>query len=286
MNSLDSTSLTFWESVGLWGFIFVWVGVAGEGVDIFIKLFCKKLHERKKHSLDVIGAVFWVVLVIALAIEFLGNVQAMRIADLINSRLNDEAGQARKAAGEANERASTNEAQVATLEKETADAKLETAKIELDKAELGRKVGVLFDENTPRFLLINPEKLHEELRKRPKGTFEILYLATDQEASFFAKLLASDLQRDGWKMLRYKSITLKEAEKLDSFGGIVLKGKDGDSVRYDNKQLQFMFPTNSALGNMYASLLNSRDGTIMIQFFGDSSLKDGSVQIVIGQKIM
>jgi hypothetical protein len=105
MTALDSSSLKFWESIGLWGFIFVWVGVAGEGVEIFIKLFRRKLYERKKFCLDVIGAAFWVVLVVALAVEFLGNAKAMRIADSINSQLDAEAGQARKDAGAAIERA-------------------------------------------------------------------------------------------------------------------------------------------------------------------------------------
>ncbi len=105
MTALDSASLKFWESVGLWGFIFVWVGVAGEGVEIFIKLFQRKLYERKQFCLDVIGAAFWVVLVVALAVEFWGNVRAMRIADSINSQLDAEAGKARKDAGAAIERA-------------------------------------------------------------------------------------------------------------------------------------------------------------------------------------
>jgi len=74
-------------------------------VEIFIKLFRRKLYDRKKFCLDVIGAAFWVVLVVALAVEFWGNVKAMRIADSINSQLDAEAGQARKDAGAAIERA-------------------------------------------------------------------------------------------------------------------------------------------------------------------------------------
>jgi hypothetical protein len=100
MITFDSSSLKFWESVGLWGFVFVWVGVAGEGVEIFIKFFRPKLYNRKKSCLDAIGAVFWIVLVVALAVEFIGNIKAMRIADAENARLNERASKFELAAAE------------------------------------------------------------------------------------------------------------------------------------------------------------------------------------------
>jgi hypothetical protein len=130
MTALDSASLKFWESVGLWGFIFVWVGVAGEGVEIFIKLFQRKLYERKKFCLDVIGAIFWAVLVVALAVEFLGNVKAMRIAESINSQLDVEAGRARKEAGAAIERAGIAEQKASEANERAAKFELEAAKLE------------------------------------------------------------------------------------------------------------------------------------------------------------
>ena len=87
MTVVDLSSLKFWESVGLWGFVFVWVGVAGEGAEIFTKLLLPKLYKQRQRCFDRIGAFFWVVLVVALATEFLGNVKAMRIADAENTRL-------------------------------------------------------------------------------------------------------------------------------------------------------------------------------------------------------
>ncbi len=111
MSALNASSLKFWESVGLWGFVFVWVGVAGEGAEIFAKLLLPKLYKARQRCFDVIGAFFWIVLVLALAAEFLGNVKAMRISDTENATLG-------RLASAANERAESTALQVETLRKE------------------------------------------------------------------------------------------------------------------------------------------------------------------------
>jgi hypothetical protein len=138
MTALDSSTLKFWESVGLWGFVFVWVGVAGEGIEIFIKLFRPKLYERKKLCLDVIGAVFWIVLVMALAVEFLGNVKAMRIADAENTRLDG-------LASAATERAANAELKVEQLRKENAQLEIKLQPRRITAAQREKFIELLKD---------------------------------------------------------------------------------------------------------------------------------------------
>jgi hypothetical protein len=98
MTVLDSAALKTWESVGLWGFVFVWVGVAGEGAEIIAKLRFKKSFKKHEHSWDIVSGICWLILVVALAVEFMGNVNAMRIADRENTRLADLASAANERA--------------------------------------------------------------------------------------------------------------------------------------------------------------------------------------------
>jgi hypothetical protein len=130
MPSADLSWFNFWELVGEWGFVFVIAGVAGEGIEIFIKLFRPKLYNRKKSCLDIIGAIFWIILVVALAVEFLGNFKAIQIAGRINAELHATASQAEKEAGQANERASTNELAAKQLEIQLTETKTELANAE------------------------------------------------------------------------------------------------------------------------------------------------------------
>jgi hypothetical protein len=104
MNPLDPGSLKFWETFGELGFILVVIGVVGEGIEILPKLLKPELYERNKRTLEKIGLSFWIILILGLAAEFLGNHKAMRIANSINAKLNEEAANARKEAAEANER--------------------------------------------------------------------------------------------------------------------------------------------------------------------------------------
>jgi len=97
MSSNDAFWLTAWEWTATIGFVLVIVGVVIEGVEHF-KKFTKKQHARKLH-IEKIG---WLILVAGLALEFLAEHAAKRISDRENSRLNKEAGDARKEASDAN----------------------------------------------------------------------------------------------------------------------------------------------------------------------------------------
>ncbi|HEX3890299.1 MAG TPA: hypothetical protein VHX90_05555 [Verrucomicrobiae bacterium] len=80
------------------GLVLVIVGVAGEGIEIIWKLLVRKRSERLDLFLDSIGAFFWIVLVIGLALE---------IPDA--ARTDKEAAESNKLAGQANERAANTE---------------------------------------------------------------------------------------------------------------------------------------------------------------------------------
>jgi hypothetical protein len=80
------------------GLVLVIVGVAGEGVEIIWKLLIRKRSEKLDLFLDSIGAFFWIVLVIGLALE---------IPDA--ARTDKEAAESNKLAGQANERAANTE---------------------------------------------------------------------------------------------------------------------------------------------------------------------------------
>ncbi|HWV99096.1 MAG TPA: hypothetical protein VNZ64_05320 [Candidatus Acidoferrum sp.] len=51
------------------GVVLVVIGVVGEGGDILLAVFAKHFHERHKRVIEIIGAGFWMVLVIGLALE-------------------------------------------------------------------------------------------------------------------------------------------------------------------------------------------------------------------------
>ncbi len=96
---MDSSSLTFWEIISEVGFIMVVVGVVGEGAELVVEWI--KRHEeggtrKKRKWLLPVETLSFVILVVGLAMEFLGSHKSMRIADADNARLNKEAGHARK----------------------------------------------------------------------------------------------------------------------------------------------------------------------------------------------
>src|SRR3989442_871391 len=100
MNILDSESLKMWEAVADLGFKGVIFGVAGEGVEICIKLFAKKWWNKWQRPLEIIGAIFWMILVVGLAVEYKGNKEVVKLIDAENGRLDREAGMARRESGE------------------------------------------------------------------------------------------------------------------------------------------------------------------------------------------
>jgi hypothetical protein len=108
MTFMDSSSLTFWEIISEVGFILVIVGVVGEGAELVVEWI--KRHEpegtrKKRKWLLPVETLSFVILVVGLALEFLGSHEAMRIADAQNASLNKEAADARKDAGVAIESA-------------------------------------------------------------------------------------------------------------------------------------------------------------------------------------
>lgn len=109
MTDLDSDSLKFWQSFSEWGFCLVIVGVFGESVDLIAKwlIRCRKrrLPKRVDKWMLPLESVFWIILCVGLAMEFLGGHKAMLIADRQNAILTAKAEQAGKEAAEANKQA-------------------------------------------------------------------------------------------------------------------------------------------------------------------------------------
>jgi hypothetical protein len=104
MTSLDSLSLKCWEIVSEAGFVAVIIGVALEVVELVGKWFerCKKerLPKRIRRWLLPVETIGFAILIIGLAVEFLGSHKAMQIADRENARLNKLAEDSRLKADE------------------------------------------------------------------------------------------------------------------------------------------------------------------------------------------
>lgn len=209
MTPIDPSALKFWESVGEWGFIFVWVGVAGEGIEISIKLFCPKLYDKKKSCLDLIGAIFWLVLVAALAVEFWGNHKAMQLADSMNSQLNTEAAQARKDAAEANERAALVESNNLALRSGLRDFVLDqTEAREIDSYDLATA-----------------------LKQIPDVKVILLVDSSDHEARGFSSQLQLAFVGAGWEVKHMAQRRI--AEGCEVFISFVHHGMDWSKSSWD-----------------------------------------------------
>jgi hypothetical protein len=106
MTAFDSSWLKFWEFVSEFGFIMVIVGVVGEGIELVVewgeRRKGKAIAPKKPRWLLPVETFSFAILVIGLAMEFLGSHNAMRIADAENVRLNG-------LASAANERAANTE---------------------------------------------------------------------------------------------------------------------------------------------------------------------------------
>jgi hypothetical protein len=108
MTVLDSASLKYWESLAEWGFRLVIIGVVGESLELITKWeeseafrkwfgdrfdeknlkrfvwFCKIIRPKRLP----VESIFFGVVVIGLAMEFIGSQNATRISDAENMRLN------------------------------------------------------------------------------------------------------------------------------------------------------------------------------------------------------
>src|SRR5947208_7750223 len=111
MTDVDS-QVRFWVALSEWGFVAVIVGVLGEGVELVQEWrakFQRTSGVKPSGYLLPFETFFFVLLVLGLAAEFWGSHKAVRLSELQNAYLNNEAAQARKEAAEAVRQASSNE---------------------------------------------------------------------------------------------------------------------------------------------------------------------------------
>ncbi|HEX3856257.1 MAG TPA: hypothetical protein VHY30_03040 [Verrucomicrobiae bacterium] len=130
MSSSDAFWLIFWEAFAAIGFIIVIIGVIIEGVEHF-KKFPRKENARKL-QIEKIG---WFLVVVGLAMEFLGDHAAKRISDREDARLNKEAGDARKDAGIAIEQSKKFDLARAEVEKELEQSRSNNFQLKIELAE-------------------------------------------------------------------------------------------------------------------------------------------------------
>jgi len=99
MSAIDSESLNSFEWLADFGTWLVIIGVAGEGVEIVLKVLQHKLTNEKflawcknhEFSIEIWGALFWLMVVIGLAVEFRYGHKAKTITDRENARLTQNA---------------------------------------------------------------------------------------------------------------------------------------------------------------------------------------------------
>src|SRR5581483_4401369 len=105
--TFDASSLEFWETIADVGTVLVMVGVTGEGLDIVLKICKRKVKNARFHNwlekhdfaIEIWGAIFWIMVVVGLAIEFKGNHKAQQIVTVENTRMRQKAGDAIALAG-------------------------------------------------------------------------------------------------------------------------------------------------------------------------------------------
>ncbi|GEM_PF-6383643 len=194
------------------GLILVIVGVVGEGIEIVWKLIVRKRSQKTDLILDLLGAFFWIVLVIGLALE---------IPDA--ARTDEQAAQANKIAGQANERASSNEVHVATL---TADnlilqSNVNATALELVNANI--KLAKIKNAIPPRQIdekkreLFITTLLQTNALSSPKIDIKVFAPDVDDpEVKYFAKLIREMLNDAGYGTNREEIIKI---QPLNLVGG-------------------------------------------------------------------
>ena len=179
MSSSEALWLNIWEAFAAIGFIIVIIGVVIEGIEHF-KDFPKKEHARKLR-IEKIG---WFLVVVGLAMEFLGDHAAKRIADRENARLNNQAGNARKDA--------------AAAVSQAASANVLAAMIESNNLVLRSNVVVLELRSRRRISSEQTNAFINLLKQQWKVPVRIGVGATDSETETFAHQLREMLDASGY----------------------------------------------------------------------------------------
>lgn len=219
MSFWDSTSLHDWEVIAAIGFWAVFVGVAGEGLEIVAKLYFREWFKKYEFKLDIIAGVCWIVLCIGVAVENIGDTHVWVTADRQNedSRqkvkeaeaeaqtarketaiAQEQAGEANELAAKANERAAELEKGAEDLAKQVAEANARAAASESDAAnarlEAARIWSTLGWRNVDSDLT---HKLIADLSKVP-GRVYIRSMASDPEAEHLAAQFKMIFEASKW----------------------------------------------------------------------------------------
>lgn len=197
MTPLDLSSLTFWEFVSEFGFVMVIVGVVGEAVELVVKWIGrhrgKELPKKETKWLLPFETLFFAILVIGLATEFLGSHKAMRIANRLNAELHTKAEQASKDAGEANERAGKAHERAANAERITEE--LRSANLMLRS-----NVAVLEFRINPR--TFTQEQTEHAIKSLGVWTNTPFFVEVfrDPDSTRFGERLTDLLKNSGWTL--------------------------------------------------------------------------------------
>ncbi len=248
------------------GLVLVIVGVVGEGVEIIWKLLVRKRSEKLDLFLNSIGAFFWIVLVIGLALE----IRDAAITD-------KEAAESNRLAGQANERAANAEKQVEQLRSTNLVLQSRLEKIQNMQA--------------PRVALA--WKIDKSLEGKPAGTAEIFYQEGDGEVYEFAGWLKSLLVHAKWNVTEprpigdtisgsYSGISRDEVQKWSSTmrlgahgDGVTIIANGKTMITLRDKEINPLKGILSALVALDIRVSLGQD---------DISLPDGLIRIVVAPR--
>jgi hypothetical protein len=208
MTALDSASLKSAEALADWGTWLVIIGVAGEGIEIAIKICEHKVKNEgfsawcKKHNfaIEIWGGIFWLMVVVGLGMEFRGNHKSQQIVQNENTRITQIAGEAIKQAAIANDRASSNELQVAGL-------KLKIEELRKKNDEYAQSQSILEEAAYPRFI-VDRGGASKRLSKFA-GTNAVLISANDSDSIKFGEEIKSMLQEAKWNISETTNSSLR-----------------------------------------------------------------------------
>ncbi len=180
MSFWDFASLHNWETIATWGFWSVFVGVAAEGIEIGAKIFFKEWFHKYEFRLEITAGIFWIILVLGLAVENIADNRVWVLSDRQNAWLSKDAETAKNNAAQANERA-------AVAEQKAAEDEL---KVEEMRAKMADRILTKDDRD---FLV--------SLIKGKKGSnIVIASIMGDMEANRYASQFKSVFTDAGWSV--------------------------------------------------------------------------------------